>query len=58
MLVATASAEAQWLNKSTMTFSKAVMVPGATLQPGEYVVNLRDLKPTLHSRRPGGPTRT
>lgn len=49
MLVTTASAEAQWLNKSTMTFSRAVMVPGATLQPGEYVFNLKDIKPTLHT---------
>ena len=48
-LVTTASAEAQWLNKSTMSFSKAVMVPGATLQPGEYVFNLMDIKPTLHT---------
>lgn len=49
LLVSATAAQAQWQNKSTMTFSKAVMVPGATLQPGEYVFHLMHIKPTLHT---------
>lgn len=49
LLFTAGAVEAQWLNKSTMTFSKPVMVPGATLAPGTYVFELHDLLPTLHT---------
>ena len=51
-LIATATpAQAQWQNKSTMEFSEPVMVPGHTLQPGTYVFDLMEVKPTLHTIR-------
>jgi hypothetical protein len=36
------AAASQWNEKTTLSFSEPVMVPGATLQPGTYVFKLMD----------------
>jgi hypothetical protein len=38
----TSAAASQWNEKTTLSFSEPVMVPGATLQPGTYVFKLMD----------------
>jgi hypothetical protein len=40
LIGATAAIADQWNERTTLTFSEAVMVPGATLQPGTYVFQL------------------
>ena len=37
-----------WNDKTTLRFSESVIIPGATLQPGEYVFRLMDLKASRH----------
>jgi len=39
---AMSAAASQWNEKTTLSFSEPVMVPGATLQPGTYVFKLMD----------------
>lgn len=49
LLISAASARADgWNDKSTLRFSSPVMVPGATLEAGEYVFKLMDLKTNRH----------
>ena len=36
------NASAQWSERTELTFSDPVMVPGATLQPGTYIFQLMD----------------
>ena len=37
-----------WNDKTILTFTAPIMVPGATLPPGEYVFRLMDLKSNRH----------
>ncbi|HEU4520921.1 MAG TPA: hypothetical protein VFT12_02895, partial [Thermoanaerobaculia bacterium] len=37
-----------WNDKTILTFSEPVMIPGATLQPGTYVFKLMDSKSSRH----------
>ncbi|MGV3520539.1 hypothetical protein [Luteitalea sp.] len=37
-----------WNDRTTLRFSAPVLIPGATLQPGEYVFRLMDLKSSRH----------
>jgi hypothetical protein len=39
----------QWNEKTILTFSEPVMVPGATLQPGSYVFKLLDSNANRHT---------
>lgn len=49
LLVGTTRAQADaWNDKTTLRFSAPVMIPGATLQPGEYVFRLMDLRSNRH----------
>lgn len=42
LALAPAIASAQWSERTELTFSDPVIVPGATLQPGTYVFQLMD----------------
>lgn len=48
VVAATAPAAAQWTDRTTLTFSAPVMIPGATIQPGSYVFELLDRDSSLH----------
>lgn len=49
MVVASASVVAgQWNERTKLVFSDAVMVPGATLQPGTYIFRLMDSQSSRH----------
>jgi len=45
---ATTAAASEWNERTTLTFSEPVMVPGATLQPGTYVFELADANTSRH----------
>jgi hypothetical protein len=51
----------EWNERTTLTFSEPVMVPGATLQPGTYVFELADANTSRHIvqiRKESGPVVT
>lgn len=49
VLLAAAPALAdEWNERTTLTFSEAVMVPGATLEPGTYVFRIADTHSSRH----------
>lgn len=49
LLTGGAASADPWNDRSTLTFSSAVMVPGATLEPGSYVFRLADLRANRHT---------
>jgi hypothetical protein len=42
LLIAHVASADQWSEKTILTFTEPVMIPGATLQPGSYVFKLVD----------------
>jgi hypothetical protein len=48
-LTAAPAAADQWNERTVMKFSEAVMVPGATLQPGTYIFRLLDSDSSRHT---------
>src|SRR5712664_4124507 len=49
LIVSTPTARADtWDKKTTVSFSQAIEVPGAVLQPGKYVMKLVDLPADRH----------
>lgn len=48
LFIGTAARADEWNERTELTFSEAVMIPGATLQPGTYIFSLADSKGTRH----------